>query len=327
MGFAALRTVLPLAACVLGGCGLLGAAPEREPGFGLGKSELAAVVAELELGRDADVLIAVGDIARCDVLAPAEATAELAAAVVDAAGSALVITLGDHAYESATQQDFERCYEPTWGRFNAITRPTPGNHDFESNEALPYYDYFDWYRRDEPARRRGYYEFRFAGWQILALNSMLPMEAGSQQADWLAGRLAEADADCVLAYWHHPLFSSGRHGVNPWDSGEQSVAAWRLLERSGAELVVNAHEHFYERFVPLASSGEPAPDGIRQFVVGTGGGDLRATVGQRANSARIYKDGYGLLVLILDEGSYRWSFVGTDGAIHDESDGEVHCSR
>ena len=312
---------------MLGGCGLLGAAPERQPGFGLGQSELATVVAELELGPDSEVLIAVGDIARCDVLAPAAATADLAAAVIDAAGSALVITLGDHAYQSATQQDFEHCYEPTWGRFNAITRPTPGNHDFESNQGEPYYAYFDWYRRNDLARRHGWYGFRFGGWQVLSLNSMQPMGPGSEQLAWLERELETADARCVLAYWHHPLFSSGRHGINPWDSGEQSAAAWDLLERFDAELIVNAHEHFYERFVPLTSAGEPVSGGIRQFVVGTGGGDLRATVGQRANSARIYNDGYGLLVLVLDEGSYRWSFVGTDGAIHDESDGEVHCSR
>lgn len=316
---------MALTAALLGGCALLGAEPERQPGFGLSQAEGAAVLGELGLGTDAHLLVAVGDIARCDVLQPAEATADLAAAIIDAAASALVITLGDHAYESATKRAFELCYEPTWGRFNAITRPTPGNHDFESSEGQPYYDYFDWYRRHDAARRRGYYAFRFAGWQIVSLNSMVPMGAGSEQMDWLERELAATDAECVLAYWHHPLFSSGRHGINPWDTGEQSVTAWNLLTRFEADLIVNAHEHFYERFVPLTSSGNPAPDGIPQFVVGTGGGELRATIGQRDNSARIYNEGYGVLVLVLDDGSYRWAFVGTDGAIHDRSDGAVNC--
>src|SRR5690606_15033689 len=150
---------------------------------------LEAAVAALELRADAALVVAAADIAHCDQLERAAATAALAAAVVAATREAAVITMGDHAYEKGTRQEFAQCYEPTWGRLNAVTYPSPGNHDFETDDGAPYYDYFAHYRRDPAARERGYYAFEIGGWQLLALNSLLPLEAGSAQLSWLEAEL------------------------------------------------------------------------------------------------------------------------------------------
>ena len=137
--------------------------------------------------------------------------------------------------------------------------------------------------------------------------------AGSPQANWLAADLAAADRPCVIAFWHHPRFSSGAHGDAP-----EMADIWRILQAGGADLVLAGHDHDYERFDRLASDGTSATTGIRSFVVGTGGKDQRPFATVRSGSAFRLTGRFGVLELHLGADRYSWSFVGEDHNVLDE---------
>src|SRR5215203_3858641 len=82
------------------------------------------------------VLVGAGDVAMCGSPG-AEATARL----LDAS-EGTVFTAGDNAYFQGTSAQYAQCYEPTWGRHRDRTRPTPGNHEYETAGASAYYSYF-----------------------------------------------------------------------------------------------------------------------------------------------------------------------------------------
>lgn len=250
----------------------------------------------------APVLVGAGDIADCKT-DRAEATAKLLGAI-----GGTVFTAGDNAYGSGSEQEFARCYHPAWGRHKARTRPAPGNHDYDSDQAAPYFKYFG--ANAGPAGR-GYYRYELGGWQIYSLNSNVNAPAwGAAQEQRLAKELAANRADCVLAYWHHPLFSSSaKHGNQP-----HMVRINKLLHVHGADVVVAGHDHTYERFAPQDSEGRAAADGIRHFVVGTGGAPLYEFGPARRNSEMRSSTAHGVLKLTLHRQSYDWEFVPVAGA-------------
>ncbi|MBI3801158.1 MAG: metallophosphoesterase, partial [Deltaproteobacteria bacterium] len=208
------------------------------------------------------VLVGAGDIAVCNTSGSA-ATAALLDQI-----SGTVFTAGDNVYPNATAEEFRTCYGPTWGRHRARTRPSPGNHDYKSADARPYYAYFG-EQAGEPGR--GYYSYELGEWHIVALNSNLAADAETAQEQWLREDLAAHQTPCTLAYWHHPRFSSGAgHGSDP-----RLRPLWQVLAEFRADVVINGHDHDYERFAPQTSDGQPdAAHGIREFVVGTGGAIL-----------------------------------------------------
>ena len=250
------------------------------------------------------VLVGAGDIADCSRTVDS-ATAAL---LDDIAGT--VITLGDNAYPRGRAADYRDCYGPTWGRHKARTRPAPGNHDYLTADASGYFGYFG--ARAGP-RGRGYYAYDAGSWRILVLDSNCSEVGGcsgsSPQGRWLASELAAAAGRDVLAYWHHPRYSSGSHG------GAGSVRGlWELLYAGGADVVLNGHDHDYERFAPQDPWGRPDDAfGLRQFVVGTGGGPSRRRVSHEPNS-EVFASTYGVLRLTLRPGAYDWAFVPIAGA-------------
>jgi hypothetical protein len=244
------------------------------------------------------VFVGAGDIAMCDP--NSEATARL----LDGIGGT-VFTLGDNAYLSGTTQQYRDCYNPTWGRHKGRTRPVPGNHDYEQPGAGPYFDYFG--ASAGPAGL-GYYSFNLGNWHAVALNSNIPAGAGSTQAAWLSADLAANPSRCTIAYWHHPLFTSGPDG--PTGTMREF---WRLLSEAGAEIVLNGHEHMYERFAPQDPGGAPdAVRGIREFIAGTGGALLYQPVTVRPNS-EVRTSAFGLLKLTLSADAYQWEFIPVAG--------------
>ena len=148
------------------------------------------------------VFVGAGDIANCDLLSGARATATLLDGI-----EGTIFTLGDHAYAQGTKAEFRECYEPTWGRHKARTRPTPGNHDYMTDRGRPYFDYFG---AAAGSPKLGYYSFDLGAWHIISLNSSVPGGVPAQ-AKWLREDLAAHPVDCVLAYWHEPVYSSGPH--------------------------------------------------------------------------------------------------------------------
>jgi len=258
------------------------------------------------------VLVGAGDIGACD-LPGARKTGELLDRIVGT-----VFTAGDNAYPNGTRGQFATCYDPAWGRHRARTRPTAGNHDYRTPGAAPYFAYFGAVA-GEPARP--FYAYGLGGWRIYALNSNVAAGAGSEQETWLRGDLASHPSRCVLAYWHHARFSSGPHGTST-----RSAALFRALYDAGAEVVVVGHDHDYERFAPQAPDGAPnAARGVRQFVVGTGGGGLYDFGRVERGSEFRYNAGWGVLKLTLYPRGYAWQFLGVDGArVIDSGSGACH---
>jgi hypothetical protein len=258
------------------------------------------------------VLVGAGDIADCGDNADAGT-----AALLDTIPGT-IFTAGDNAYSSGTAAQFARCYDPTWGRHKARTRPAPGNHDYRTADGGPYYRYFG--ATAGPAGR-GYYSYDLGGWHIISLNSNVPMSAGSAQERWLRADLAAHPATCTLAYWHHPLFSSSDHGNTP---GARPL--WQALYDAGADVAIAGHDHVYERFAPQTPAGAPDPArGIREFVVGTGGADLYQFPTLQRNSEVRNNTTHGVLKLTLRPTGYDWEFVpAAGGTFRDSGSGTCH---
>jgi hypothetical protein len=258
------------------------------------------------------VLVGAGDIAGCDTTGD-EATAKLLDGI-----SGTVFTAGDNAYNSGTPTQFNNCYDPTWGRHKARTKPTPGNHEYLTAGASGYFGYFGSAAGDPS---KGYYSYDLGEWHIVALNSMCEKVGGcgatSPMVSWLKQDLAaNDDKACTLAYFHHPLFSSGsKHGNSP-----KMRPSWNALYAANAEVVLNGHDHDYERFAPQRPDGTlDNSRGIREFVVGTGGKSLRPFGTIKANSQVRNANTYGVLKLTLHPTSYEWKFVPEAGKTFTDS--------
>jgi hypothetical protein len=251
------------------------------------------------VAADEVVMVGAGDIAKCEILGGAVATARLLDRI-----PGTVFTVGDNAYEDGTAEQFEKCYGTTWGRHKDRTRPSPGNHDYHTDGARPYYQYFG---ELAGPPNRGYYSYDLGAWHVISLDSYIATDKNSPQLQWLRADLAANKTDCILAYWHIPLYSSGPHGG---DSKVKEI--WKLLYDAGADVVVNGHDHDYERFAPQTPDGKPDPvKGIRQFVVGTGGGGVYKFKNPAKNSEVRDNSTYGVLKLTLGPGRYAWDFVPT----------------
>jgi acid phosphatase type 7 len=259
----------------------------------------------------AAVLLAAGDIGDCTLQG-----AELTGRLLD--GMAGTVTpLGDLAYPNGSHLDFGRCYHPFWGRHLSRTRPVPGNHEYETANAVPYFEYFGDLGGPPGA---GYYAYSRAGWLILALNSEVDTASASAQVMWMRNELSVSSARCTLAYFHKPLFSSGPNGDNP-----HMRVIVRTLYEAGADVVLAAHDHSYERFAPQNADGGADPiRGIRMFVVGTGGARLTPQGTPKANSQMRFSE-WGVLKVTLHPAGYEWEFVpASGGSFRDSGTGECH---
>jgi acid phosphatase type 7 len=263
------------------------------------------------------VLIAVGDVGRCDATTDDE-TGALAASL-----PGTVAILGDTAYESGSAPELEQCFGGSWGPVeDRIRYAVMGNHDIKTDNGAP----LEAYLGDAASRDgRTWFSDDLGAWHVIVLDSncgFAPVGCGrdSDQVRWLRDDLAASDARCTLAMWHHPRFSSGYHG----DTG--SVRAfWDALHDAGADLVLNGHEHDYERFAPQDPGGVADPaGGITEIVAGTGGGELRGFGRSAPNSLVRISDSYGVLELTLRAGGWSYRFLATDGRVLDQGDGTCH---
>ncbi|MEX0710675.1 MAG: metallophosphoesterase [Chloroflexota bacterium] len=241
-------------------------------------------------------LLAVGDIGSCDGNAD-EAVASLASAL-----PGTIAILGDIAYPGGSTGDFASCFAPAWGPLLPRMRPAPGNHEYQTTDASGYFSYFG-DLAGTPGE--GWYSYELGAWHVIALNSncaFVGCDLGSAQHDWLVADLLASPATCTLAYWHHPRYSSGRHGDDP-----QTDALWRVLSSAGADLVLTAHDHSYERIGPI--------DSMRSFVVGTGGRSLFEFARPPGLRTELrVNDSYGLLMLTLRDADFSWRFVPAAGS-------------
>ena len=259
------------------------------------------------------VLVGAGDIAGCATSYRDEATAALLDEI-----EGTVFTVGDNVYPYGSASDYHDCFDPSWGRHRARIRPAAGNAEYLTSEASGYFGYFG---ANAGSPGEGYYSYDLGAWHIVVLNSNIAMTRGSRQEQWLRDDLAASGDACTLAYWHHARFSSGSdHG-----SSTASRPLWEALYDAGAEVVLSGHDHGYERFGLQTPDGAADPQrGIRQFVVGTGGGSLKGFGTPAANSEVRSSSAHGVLKLTLRPDGYDWEFVPVAGRTFTDR-GTGHC--
>jgi len=283
------------------------------------------------------VVVAAGDIAcdpesssfnqgrgvagKCHMLA----TSDLAISLQPAA----VLILGDSQYERGAADAYRKSWVPSWGRkeLREITYPAAGNHEYKTKDASGYFDFFG-ARAGE--RGKGYYSLNLGTWHIVALNTggndkckPISCAQGSEQEKWLREDLQKNNSSCTLAFWHRPLVTSGLHR-----NATEVRPFWRDLYDANADLILNGHSHHYERFAALNPDGAADPErGITQFIVGTGGRNLKSFWRKQPNSLVRMGDSFGVLKLELLEKSYAWEFISEHGQVLDNGSGQCHPKR
>jgi hypothetical protein len=257
------------------------------------------------------VLVGAGDIASCNSKGD-EQTAQLLASI-----PGTIFTAGDNVYPNGSANDFTKCFQPSWGQFRDRIRPAPGNHDYLTNDATGYFDYFGAAAGNPDA---GYYSYDLGTWHIVVVNSNIPRDAQSPQYAWLKQDLAAHKGANILAYWHHPRYSSGEHGDNT-----SLDPIWDLLCDAHTDVVISGHDHDYERFAPINKDDQrDDANGIREFVVGTGGASHDHLTHVEPNSEVRNFDTYGVLKLTLHAHSYDWEFIPVAGQTFTDS-GSAKC--
>jgi acid phosphatase type 7 len=268
-------------------------------------------------------LVGAGDIASCDNIEGARATAKLLERI-----PGTIFAAGDLAYERGTAAEFQNCYDTTWGEFKARTRPVPGNHEYGDPAASAYFQY--WGKQAGPVGK-GYYSYDLGSWHIVGLNTNCTVKGlggcatGSPEEEWLRQDLAGHPDACILAYSHQALFSSGllkTHAIHP-----ELKEFWQDLYAAHAALFLVGHEHSYERFAPQDPEGHSEPErGIREIVVGTGGRSHDPLGFSIPNSEVRNASTYGVLKLTLSPGHYVWQFIPVEGESFTDS-GSGECPR
>jgi acid phosphatase type 7 len=273
------------------------------------------------------VIAAAGDIA-CASDAPAynggngtatECAEKRTSDLLVGTGLAALLPLGDNQYEFGQLFHFNLAYGPTWGRLKPISHPVPGNHEYllSPHDGKGYYDYFN-----NPGvqigpagdRAKGYYSYTIGKWHLIALNgecAHVSCARGSDRLKWLAEDLRthpDTIYRCTLAYWHEPRYSSGG------TQGSSLYAPfWETLSDAKVDVVLNGHDHIYERFARMDRSGAAYTQGMREFVVGTGGKSFGPIGAVQPNSQVRMTNIFGVLRLTLHGMSYNWQFVSVPG--------------
>jgi hypothetical protein len=261
------------------------------------------------------VVAAAGDIASCS-----NQHDSATAALLDSIAG-IVLTLGDNVYGEGTDEEFLRCYHPTWGRHRDRTKPSPGNHEYRRSRGSGYLRYFG---RAAGTAEQSYYSFDIGAWHIVSLNTNIDVGPRSHQIAWLRSDLRRPDVRarrCALAFMHHPIRSSGKNGNNPW-----LRPLWEVLHEHGVDIVLAAHDHGYERFAALTLEGEPdSSRGIRLLIVGTGGASLRPFRAPKPHSEFRQAESFGVVKLSLGPSSYQWEFLAAGtGQVMDSGTGTCH---
>jgi hypothetical protein len=264
----------------------------------------------------APVIVAAGDIACAPSEQTTYRTCHHASTSSLLTGADRVLTLGDHQYDSGTLREFRQGYDRTWGRYKAITAPVPGDEEYETPGAQGYFKYFG---------KPWWYSYDIGAWHLIALDSsnryLSPTEEDSPQNNWLEADLARHPNKCTLAYWHHPRYSAVSYprGVR------RSIAGplWADLVKARADVVLNGHDHNYQRWAPMDNARNVRAKGVREFVVGTGGRSLDDVIGSPAGLQASSDETFGVLRLTLHRASYDWAYVTEGGQILDS--GSARC--
>lgn len=301
-----------------GGCSEQERTSTREASESRGASKVTAPLSFSEVALDLAptvTFIGAGDIAYCSKYHNWD---EATAKIIDQYPDATVFTLGDNAYPDATAEDYANCYDPSWGRFKARTKPVPGNREYYSPGANGYFDYFGAAAGDPT---KGYYSFDLGAWHIVVINDNVAFKPGTAQEIWLRQDLAAHPNKCILAMHHTPRFYNATAGGNR----PAMKAFWTPLYDAGAEIILAGHYHYYERYAKQTPDGvlDPAR-GIRQFIVGSGGKSVGVPAYQQWNvEVQDLSETYGVLKLTLEPDAYSWEFIPIAGKTFTDSGREL----
>ncbi len=263
-----------------------------------------------------EILIGAGDIASCG-----NNNDEATAQIVDTIPGTVMV-LGDNVYENGTTSEFNNCYDPTWGRHKARTKPATGNHEYNSSGATPYFNYFG---AAAGTPGQGYYSYNLGAWHIIVLNSSISMNGGSAQDNWLQNDLAANPNLCTLAYFHHPLYSSTGGSGSGGATYSGVRRPWDVMYPAGVDLVLGGHRHFYERLAPMKPDGTADPvTGTREIIVGSGGIGGGTMTNLHPRSEVRNGNTFGVLKLYLYDDSYAWKFIPVAGKTFTDS-GSTAC--
>ena len=268
------------------------------------------------------IVLAVGDMCGPARRNPgAGATAALARRLIAAHPGALILALGDNAYNRGKFDEYRDHYTPTWGQPDLLGRTysCPGNHDYRTAAATPYFEYFGEARSGTPQRSYFSVPLAEAGWHLLSLNSEIDQDAHSPQLQWLRRDLAGRRFGPIIAIWHRPRWGSGAHR-----DSKKPRWFWNEMYAARGELILNGHAHHYERFAPQRPDQIPDPQGPRMFVVGTGGRRLAGRTKDTPNSEYARFDKFGVLKLTLRPDRYRWEFIDIDDRVLDTGEQPVN---
>ena len=241
-----------------------------------------------------------------------------------------VIALGDNQYYCGGYSAYVQSYDLSWGRVKSITHPSVGNHEYltsggtgcdSSNTGAA--GYFKYFGAAAGQQGQGYYSLDIGAWHLVALNSNCSSAGGcgtgSPQYNWLQADLAAHTTACTLAYWHIPLYSSGGR------ASSNMRTLWQVLYDNNADLVLEGHDHTYERFAPQnATAGLDTARGLRSFIVGTGGANHTSFTTVAANSEVRDASTFGILAVTLHPTSYDWQFIPEAGKTFTDS-GSTSC--
>jgi hypothetical protein len=257
-----------------------------------------------------------GDISICGQMGD-DQTADI---LINQVGSGLYFSAGDSSNENGTMYEYQNCFGPSWGQLLPDLRVVPGNHDYYNNPLENYWIYFDGIA-GEPGK--GWYSFQHGDWHIVMLNSncgYVGCGPSSEQLAWLKQDLALSKNQCSLAIWHHPRFNSGIAGNADW-----LYTFWDVLYEYGADVVVNGHDHHYERMAKIDPQGEvDRIFGVRSFIVGTGGASHYGIDRIQPYSEMRITDHFGIIQFELKSSNYTWQFINVEGEVMDR--GSDVCS-
>lgn len=290
-------------------CSLLLALITIQCGKGSPTSPTPPGTLETPPGSRTAILVGAGDIGLCG------SRGALATGLLVQATLGEVFLVGDIAYPNGSMAAFRECFEPYWGQVSDRWRPVPGNHEYESANAAPYFQFFG------PAAGPpglGYYRFVAGEWLVLMLNSNIDAGPGSAQFQFVRDSLQGRQFRCQMAMWHHPVFSSGPNGPHP-----HMRPMFELLVQHGVDVVVNGHDHLYERFSRQDADGRLNENGVRQFTVGTGGAEITQAVRVTPNSTLVLA-AFGIMRFTLQPDAYEWEFLLTTGSLGDNGSTPCH---
>lgn len=264
------------------------------------------------------VLIGAGDIAEC-----ANQNDKITAGLLEQFPGTTIFTAGDNSDDLDPANAYKNCFDPTWGRFKDRIHPAVGNHDYDDDDSSA--AYFKYFGAAAGVPGKGWYSYDLGSWHIVVLNSECEdvggCQAGSPQEQWLKADLAAHPTRCSIAIWHRPRFSAAYAEGLPFVED-----FWKDLYNAGAELIINGHYHYYERYAPMDPEGKlDNAKGIREIISGTGGAHLETRARTCNGNCQVFdQTTHGLLKLTLHPDSYDWQFIPEPGKTLADS-GSTEC--